>query len=233
MNEAEKSALQAKILEIDRRLAVMYGAQPWQPRLNPLDEMIFTILSQNNTDVNAWRAFERLQERFADWEAVADAPEADISEAIRIGGLADIKASWIKAALQRLQREEGRVTLDFICTMEEKSAWEYLLSFKGIGLKTAAIILLFACGRPAFPVDTHVFRVSLRLGLIARQGGPGRAQLRLQEIIPPELYYQLHVNMVLHGRQICRARRPLCARCLLRDICPFYLQNLHGEESRF
>jgi len=219
----------SKILEINRRLVEMYGPKPWSPRYNPLDEFIYTILSQNTTDVNSLRAFKRLRQKFPRWEDLIDAPLPEIEEPISVGGLSEVKAVWIRDALKRIKEERGELSLDFICTMELQQAWDYLISFKGVGVKTAAIVLLFSCGRPAFPVDTHVYRVSWRLGLVEQKGGPERAHRLLQEMIPPELYYQMHINMVLHGRQTCRARNPLCSKCLLRDLCWYYLEVLHGE----
>ncbi|MDD2486570.1 MAG: endonuclease III [bacterium] len=225
---------ESKVLEINRRLVEMYGPRRWLPRYNPLDELIYTILSQNTTDVNSLRAFERLRQRFPCWEDLIRASLPEIEKPIAVGGLSAAKAVWIRDALKRIRDERGELSLDFICNMDLQRAWDYLISFKGVGVKTAAIVLLFSCGRPVFPVDTHVYRVSRRLGLVERKGGPERAHRLLQEMIPPELYYQMHINMVQHGRQICRARNPLCSKCLLRDLCRYYLEVLHGENgSRF
>jgi len=217
------------ILEIDHRLVEMYGTRSWSPRYNPLDEFIYTILSQNTTDINSLRAFERLRQKFPCWEDLIDASLPEIEEPISVGGLSAAKAVWIRDALKRIRDERGELSLDFVCTMDLQQAWNYLISFKGVGVKTAAIVLLFSCGRPFFPVDTHVYRVSWRLGLVERKGGPEQAHRLLQEMIPPELYYQMHINMVQHGRQVCRARNPLCFKCLLRSLCRYYLEVLHAK----
>jgi len=212
----------SKALEVHRRLVEQYGQRPWRPRLDPVAELVSTILSQNTNDRLRDRAFQRLRERFPTWEAVRDAPVEAIVEAIRVAGLGQQKARRIKEALQRISRERGTLELDFLRQMPVEEARRWLTSFNGIGPKTAAIILLFALGMPAFPVDTHVHRVSRRLGLIPPGTSREKAHRLLEEMMPPETYYTFHLNLIRHGREVCQARRPRCERCFLKDLCDFY-----------
>ncbi|RMF36753.1 MAG: endonuclease III [Chloroflexi bacterium] len=214
--------LRSKALEVHRRLVEQYGQRPWRPRLDPVAELVSTILSQNTNDRLRDRAFQRLRERFPTWEAVRDAPVEAIVEAIRVAGLGQQKARRIKEALQRISRERGTLELDFLRQMPVEEARRWLTSFNGIGPKTAAIILLFALGMPAFPVDTHVHRVSRRLGLIPPGTSREKAHRLLEEMMPPETYYTFHLNLIRHGREVCQARRPRCERCFLKDLCDFY-----------
>ncbi len=212
----------SKALEVHRRLVEQYGERPWRPRLDPVAELVSTILSQNTNDRLRDQAFERLRERFPTWEAVRDAPVEAIFQAIQVAGLGRQKARRIKEALQRISRERGTLELDFLRQMSVEEARRWLTSFNGIGPKTAAIILLFALGMPAFPVDTHVHRVSKRLGLIPPKASREKAHGLLEEMMPPETYYTFHLNLIRHGREVCQARRPRCERCFLKDLCDFY-----------
>lgn len=205
-----------------------YGDRPWHPR-DPVASLVNTILSQNTNDVNRDVAFERLRERFPTWEAVRDAPEEEIIEAIRPAGLGPTKGPRIQGALRTIteERREGEVEteteieLDFLREMELEEARGWLLDIPGVGPKTAAIVLLFALGKPAFPVDTHVHRVSERLGLIPEGTSRAKAHDVLEEITPEEIYYAFHLNLIAHGRAICHARNPECERCFLRGECAY------------
>jgi endonuclease-3 len=188
----------------------------------PLDQLVSTILSQNTNDVNRDRAYRRLRERFPTWAQVRDAPEEEVVEAIRPGGLANQKAPRIQKALQRITAERGELSLDFLADMPLEQAHEWLMSLNGVGPKTTAIILLFSLGRPAFPVDTHVHRVSQRLGLIGERVTAEKAHELLEARLPSEWYYAFHLNLVRHGRQVCQARNPKCDACVLDDLCDYY-----------
>jgi len=211
-----------KILHIHRLLLSEYGDHPWHPR-DPVATLVSTILSQNTNDVNRDRAFEYLRERFPTWEAVRDAPLEALVEAIRPAGLAPTKAPRIQEALQRVTAERGKISLGFLVEMGLEEAREWLLSIPGVGPKTAAIVLCFALGKPAFPVDTHVHRVTRRLGLIPPETSREKAHELLEELVPPEIYYLFHLNLIAHGRAVCHARNPECARCILQNECDFLL----------
>jgi len=209
-------------LRIHNLLLSKYGDHPWHPR-DPVATLVSTILSQNTNDVNRDRAFEYLRERFPTWEAVRDAPLEALVEAVRPAGLAPTKAPRIQGALRRITAERGEISLDFLAGMGLEEAREWLLSIPGVGPKTAAIVLCFALGKPAFPVDTHVHRVTRRLGLIPPATSREKAHELLEELVPPEIYYPFHLNLIAHGRAVCHARNPECARCILRDECDFLL----------
>lgn len=203
-------------------LEELYGYPEWRSHLLPLDELVSTILSQSTTDSNRDLAFNRLVNRFPDWEAVRDAPVEDVVEAIRPAGLANQKAPRIQDALRFVTAERGELTLDFLADMEVEAAKAWLTQINGVGPKTAAIILLFTFGKPAFPVDTHVHRVTRRLGLIGPKTSAERAHIELEAIIPPEDYYPAHLNIIRLGREICQARRPRCEECPLTAYCDYY-----------
>ncbi len=211
--------LRERVLEIHRRLLEAYG-EPERPRMDPVSELVCTILSQNTNDVLRDRAYEALRQRFPTWEAVRDAPVEAVEEAIRIAGLAAQKARWIQGALRHITRHRGRIELDFLRDLSTEEALAWLTAIPGVGPKTAAIVLLFSLGMPAFPVDTHVHRLSRRLGLIPDRTSREKAHLLLGELVPPELYLPFHLNLIRHGRRICLARRPRCGACLLADLCP-------------
>lgn len=209
------------IRRVDDLLAQAYGERDSKAG-DPLDGLIRTILSQNTTDVNSHAAFASLKQRFPTWEEALAADPDDIADAIRHGGLAEIKSARIQEILAQIHRERGELSLDFICELPVEEAEEYLLSFKGVGPKTAAIVLLFDCGMPLFPVDTHVFRVTSRLGWLPEKATPERAHEVLRELVPEELHFQLHLNLVQHGREVCDARNPDCASCPLKRLCRAY-----------
>ena len=210
----------ARCREINVRLTAAYGPpEPLRPS-DPLAGLIGTILSQHTSDANSERAFAALLARFGDLEAVSRAPVAAIEDAIRIGGLAKVKAPRIKAVLQRLQEERGTLDLEFLRELDLPTARDYLTRLGGVGPKTAACVLLFNLGLPAIPVDTHVHRVSRRLGLIGPRTGAARAHAILEALVPPEKAYSFHVNLIRHGRRVCRAPRARCEICPLADLCP-------------
>jgi endonuclease-3 len=211
-----------KALRIHRRLLAEYGEPVWHPHHEPLDELVLTILSQNTSDANSGRAYAQLRARYPTWEAVMAADTAALAETIRSGGLGQMKAPRIQKALRRIQEERGELSLDFLADMEPEAARRWLLALDGVGPKTAAIVLLFALGRPAFPVDTHVHRVTRRLGLAPPQATPEQVQDLMEAILPPETFYAFHLNLIAHGRQVCKAQKPLCAVCILQADCHWY-----------
>jgi endonuclease-3 len=227
------SAAQALTLEITRRLEARYGVQQWHTRLDPLDELIACILSQHTSDINSLRAFALLKDRYPTWEEVVEAPVAELADTIRCGGLADSKAPRIQAVLRAIQAEHGPgMDLDFLNALSDGEARAYLMSLPGVGPKTAAIVLCFAMGRPVLPVDTHVFRVAWRLGLIAKRIGEARAHDALQAQIVPELAFRFHVALITHGRQTCKAQSPRCADCpLAADLCRYYAEQAEDRNS--
>lgn len=191
-------------------------------KLPPLDELISTILSQNTNDINRDRAFDSLRKAFPSWEQVRDAREEEVVEAIRPAGLANQKGPRIQNVLRGITDEVGSLDLGFLAEMPVEQARGWLLRFNGVGPKTAAIVLLFSLDKPAFPVDTHIYRVTGRLGLRPEKMSAEKAHAHLEEIFPPESYYDVHLNIIRHGREVCHARKPACQDCILNDICPFY-----------
>jgi endonuclease-3 len=206
--------------EVLARLRVYYGSPEPRRSDGPLAELVQTILSQNTSDVNTERAFASLWSRFGDWQAIAAAPTSAIADAIRSGGLAEIKAPRIKGVLEAIQRDRGTLSLDFLAELPVDEARAYLTSLGGVGPKTAACVLLFALGMPALPVDTHVHRVSKRLGLIGERISPEAAHRLLESAIPPAEMFDAHMLLIRHGRVICKALRPRCETCPLGDVCP-------------
>jgi endonuclease-3 len=207
-----------------RALEALYGRPSLDDhqRLRPLDELIFTILSQNTSDLNRDRAWKALKDRYPTWEAVVAAPRRRLESVIRVGGLAPTKSARIQEVLRRVSADLGSFDLDFLLDAPVEEAEEYLKSFKGVGLKTVRCVLLFSCRKPVIPVDTHIFRVGKRLGLFPAKASPEKAHEILQEITPPDEMYPFHVNLITHGRRVCRAQRPLCDACALQSMCPYY-----------
>ncbi len=197
-----------------------YFRPRWAPRFQPVEELVYTILSQNPSDTNSEGALRSLEEAFPTWEEVAAAPAAEIAAAIRHGGLAESKSAYIKQVLTALLEEHGDLSLSFIENMSDEEAMSYLTRFRGVGPKTAACVLLFAFGRPVMPVDTHVYRVSRRLDFIGEDMSREQAQRLLTAIVPPEDIFSLHINLVAHGRQVCKAGRPRCTECVIEPLCP-------------
>ena len=209
------------VLLIHASLLSEYGKPTRHPH-DPVATLVGTILSQNTNDVNRDRAFDRLRERFPTWEAVRDAPLEELVDAVRPAGLAPTKAPRIQEALRRITAERGEISLGFLSDLPLDEAREWLLSIPGVGPKTAAIVLLFALGRPAFPVDTHIHRVTRRLGLIPDRTSREKAHELMEQLVPSEIYYPFHINLIEHGRAVCHARNPECARCVLQDRCAYY-----------
>lgn len=223
----ELEALRAKTTEVYERLVRVFGQPERTGHLDPVSELVSTILSQNTSDVNRDRAYNSLRARFPTWEAVRDGDVREVREAIHSAGLSEVKAPRIQQALRRSTQPDGRLSLDFLGEMSVEEAKAWLTSIKGVGPKTAAIILLFSLGRPAFPVDTHIHRVSKRLALIGPRVSREKAHRILEDLVPPDLYYPFHIDVIRHGREICRPT-PRCEVCTLRDLCCYYARCVEG-----
>ncbi len=206
--------------EIVRRLSALYGEPVWRSRGDAMTELVFTILSQNTSDTNSGRAFTRLRTRYPIWEELMAADPGQIEAEIQVGGLARVKAPRIKAILEEVWRRCGSFDLSFLGEMPLAEAKQWLRSLAGVGPKTAACVLMFALGRPALPVDTHVHRVAQRLGLVPAKAGAAPAHDLLEAMLQPEEVFPFHVSLIEHGRRLCRAQRPLCPECPLQDGCP-------------
>ncbi len=227
----ETNHLREKVLEVHERLGKVYGMPEYHPEQDPdpVGALVNTILSQNTNDRNRDVAYNRLRQQFPTWEAVRDAPTAQIIDAVRPAGLAPTKGPRLQEALRAITERQGEISLEFLRDKPLEEARRWLLALNGVGPKTAAIVLLFSMGRPAFPVDTHVHRVTKRLGLIPGSASREKAHVLLEELIPKSLYYPFHLNVIRHGRTVCVARTPKCEACVLRDICITYATQF--EES--
>ncbi len=208
-------------LQIHKTLLEAFGEPIWRNPLPAIDELVSTILSQNTNDVNRDRAFDALRAKFPTWESVRDAKEKDVIEAIRPAGLANQKGPRIQQVLKEITRERGSLDLGFLRDLSVEEARNWLTKFNGVGPKTAAIVLCFSLGKPAFPVDTHVYRVSGRLGLRPEKMTVEQAHPHLESVFPPETYYAAHLNIIRLGREVCNARKPLCPKCPVRELCGF------------
>ncbi|MBI4285559.1 MAG: endonuclease III [Chloroflexi bacterium] len=215
---------QPRIKRIIELLAGDYGAPVWVPDHEPVATLIQTILSQNTSDTNSHRAFQSLMKAFPDWETMAEADVAEIETAIKVGGLANIKAARLKEVLIRIKEARDRINLDFLEKLSINEAREWLKQLPGVGTKTASCVLLFSLGKPSLPVDTHIYRVSVRLGLVPATASVEKAHELLGDLVPADYVYQFHVLTIEHGRRVCKARRPLCHECVLQKLCPSYGQ---------
>ena len=222
-----------KVARIYEKLVATYGIPPWEPTSDPLGELVATILSQHTSDINSERAYRQLRAVFPRWEEVRDAPTADVVEAIRSGGLAQQKAERIQQILRILTERLGDapLTLDSIDAMPLDDALAWLRELPGVGPKTAACVLLFALGKPAFPVDTHVWRVTKRLGLLGSQVSAENAHETLQALIPQGWRHTMHIDLIRHGRQICYARNPACFRCPISSECQYFWDVVADGEA--
>jgi endonuclease-3 len=207
-----------RVRAIRDRLRELYGRPSQVPHREPVEELVRTILSQNTNDTNRDVAYDRLRERFPTWEQVRDAPPEEVEDAIRPGGLAPQKGPRIQNALRELDDD---LDLTWIETAPREEAIEFLTSLPGVGRKTAACVLIFTYGRPEIPVDTHVYRVGGRLGLFPANIPLERAHDEMLAITDPDDAYELHINLINHGRAVCRPR-PRCDQCGLRRMCPYW-----------
>ncbi len=211
-----------RALAIYQRLLDYFGMPDWGEPQPPLDELISTILSQNTNDRNRDMAFRGLRARFDSWEAVRDAPLQTVIDAIRPAGLANQKGARIQEVLRQITLERGELNIDFLYDLPTEEARAWLLRFKGVGPKTAAIVLVFSLGKPAFPVDTHVHRVTGRLGLRPQNMNAEQTHAWLERLFPPEIYGPAHINIIFLGRRICTARNPKHEICPVKELCDYY-----------
>jgi endonuclease-3 len=215
------NATPRRVRAIHARLAKRFGELVPPRNVDPLDELILTVLSQHTSDINADRAFRDLRAAFPNgWPQVVRAPSERVADAIRSGGLANTKALRIQEILREIRRREGGFELSRLTEMTDREARSYLTSLPGIGPKTAAVVLSFALGRDALPVDTHVLRASRRLGLIPPKASAELADRLLHALVPDGLRTSLHVALIRLGREICKAPVPRCHQCPLKDVCP-------------
>ncbi len=221
MSDTALEEKQSEVRHIIQHLEATYGVPRNDRTDDPLDELIGTILSQSTTNINSHRAFQRLRQRFHDWEAVRRARPTTIAEAIKSGGLANIKSVVIKNILNEIKTRRGSLDLSFLRTISVAEASAFLLSLKGVGPKTVGCVLLFACKLPVFPMDTHIFRIARRLGLIPPKGTDAQAHALMESLIPDGKHYSLHLNLIHHGRQVCRPQNPHCDQCCLIEYCQF------------
>jgi len=214
--------LRKKAQSVDEVLTRLYGRQDVDQVADPLDTLVETILSQNTTDANSHRCFRSLKKAYPNWNRILDEDPTTIASIIRSGGLADIKAERILAALNFIKRKRGRLELDFLRDKTPSEADEWLSRIKGVGPKTRGIVLLFSLEMPAFPVDTHIHRVTKRLGLIGPRVSREKAQHELALLVPSREYYSFHINLIQHGRMVCHPRKPECVMCKISRYCDFY-----------
>ncbi len=217
-----RSVDEAIIYEVDRRLMAVYGDRKWRSHGDAIDILVATVLSQHTNDHNRDQAFTRLKERFETWEQVRKAPTRAIAAAIKVAGLANQKSKRIKAMLQQIAAtNSGELSLDFLRTLSVPEALAWLQRLPGVGPKTAACVLLFSFGKPVFPVDTHIYRIAKRLGWIDEKVSEAKANEQLDAIVPDDIKYRLHLNLIAHGRRVCRPQNPRCNECVLLSLCPY------------
>ncbi len=213
--------LQARAIRIHETLLKSFGEPIWRNPLPAIDELVSTILSQNTNDINRDRAFNALRAKFPTWEAVRDEKTNDVIAAIKPAGLANQKGPRIQQVLRAITEERGSLHLDFLAGLPIEAARAWLTKFNGVGPKTAAIVLCFSLGMPAFPVDTHVYRVTGRLGLRPEKMTVEQAHPHLESVFPPDTYYAAHLNIIRLGREVCNARKPMCPKCPINELCEY------------
>ena len=222
----ERIVAEKPFVYIVQNLESTFGEPILGEKSDALSMLIEIILSQATSDANSRRTFENLQKRFRSWNEVAAADENEIAEAIRLGGLANQKAKVIKQILLQIKEARGRLSLDFLAALPDGAARDYLLQFRGIGPKTVACTLLFALHKEVFPLDTHIFRVLKRMGILPEKITDAKAHKLLDQIVPHGKFYSLHVNLIRLGRQICRPRDPLCDECPLIEYCDYGISRI-------
>ncbi len=232
MKDAEREKLKAEIAEdkpfayLVQNLENTFGEPKLSRKSDPLTMLVKIVLSQATSDVNSHRTFENLRGRFDDWEKVFAADQKQIADSIRLGGLANQKASVIKNLLAQIRQKHGTISLKFLARMPDEEARDYLLDLRGIGPKTAACTLLFALHREVFPLDTHIFRILERMGILPAKITDEKAHKLLDELVPHGKFYSFHVNLIRLGKQICRPREPLCEQCPLIEYCDYGLAKM-------
>jgi endonuclease-3 len=229
IDDADRRA--AKYPPVAKALRDIYGDLQWTAGQSPTDELISCILSQNTNDANRDRGFSALKTRYPSWQAVVEAPVDDLVDTIRPAGLANQKAPRIQEALRTIYQERGDYDIEFLRDMSIDEAKDWLTSMKGIGPKTAAIVLCFGFGLPAFPVDTHVNRVSKRIGFVPEKASIDKAHDIMEAIVPGDDHYAFHIYLIRHGRDTCTARRAYCERCPLTAYCDHFQTDVKKAET--
>ena len=204
-----------------------------KPRREPMHELVSTMLSHRTTQKNESLAFHKMWDHFGSWEAIRDAPVQELTETIALANFAEVKAPNIKATLKRIIDERGKPTLDFLADMSAEDGLQWLMDLPGVGIKTASLLLLFCFAKPVLPVDTHVHRVSQRLGLIGPRVTPAAAHLLLPQLLPHDAHtlFNFHIGMLKHGQQVCIWAAPRCELCPLTDLCDWYQNTRKGKEN--
>ena len=210
-----------RLIQVRDILRNTFGTPTWHLELPAVDELVCTILSQNTNDINRDKAFQALKARYPNWEAVRDADPGELEYVIRIAGLANQKGPNIQAALRDITAERGEIDLDWLRGTDAETARKWLVGLRGVGPKTAAIVMVFALGMPAFPVDTHVYRVTGRIGLRPAELDITKTHAYMEQIADPADYGTLHLNLIDLGREICQARKPKCPICPIRHLCQY------------
>ncbi|MDZ7377237.1 MAG: endonuclease III [candidate division KSB1 bacterium] len=213
----------AAVEQIVAALEQHFGVPERNTELDPLSNLILTVLSQNTNDKNRDRAYQRLRAAFPTWEAVMQAPVEAIETAIRPGGLAKQKSLRIKNILEWIYQHYGALNLDALCAMDPEEAIDTFCQLKGIGVKTISVVLMFSCGVDIFPVDTHVHRICRRLGLVPANASAEQTFWLMQPVVPPGKSFSFHINLLNLGRSICLARKPRCSECPISQHCDYYL----------
>jgi len=219
--EREAAGVEKPLHYIIQNLERAYGVPENLRASDPLDMLIQIVLSQATSDVNSHRTFAALKKRFPSWEQLLRARERTVADCIRSGGLANQKAAVIKSILRQIKEEHGTLDLSFLHELSSEDATRYLSQFRGIGPKTVACTLLFACRKEVFPLDTHIFRILRRVGLIPQKSTDRRAHEIMNRLVPRGKFYSFHVNLIRHGRALCRPRDPLCERCPIVEYCDY------------
>ena len=221
------------IREVYERLVELHGVLELTPRREPMRELVSTMLSHRTTHADEELAYERMLERFPTWEGVRDAPVADLTDAIRTSRYPEAKAKNIKETLSRLIEERGEANIDFLADLPVEEGMKWLTSLPGVGVKTATLVLLFNFHKPVLPVDTHVHRISLRVGLIPEKTSANKAHDLLLDVLPSDPYvlYNFHKALLRHGQRVCTYYNPRCERCPLTNLCDWYAENRAEQDG--
>lgn len=233
MIDRVNSEREERLLRIIDELERIYGIPRFEPDGDGIDHLVRTILSQNTSDVNRDRAYKALKNCFKSWDEVVGGGADLLSRVIKSGGLGRIKAQRIIRSLSSIKSKRGSYDLGFLRDMPGEKALEFLISLDGVGLKTAACVLLFSYGVPVFPVDTHILRVSKRLGLVPERSDLDKAFWEMNRIVPRDKMYSLHKNLIRHGRLVCKSGKPLCDACAISGLCcqARFTEGLDGTAS--
>jgi len=216
---------ESEIRQVIDRLEVLYGRPRMIARFDPMDELISCILSQHTSDANSFPTFTRLKEAFPEWHEVVEAGPERLADVIRKAGLANQKSKSIVACLKEIHARTGEYSLEALRQMPTLEARKWLMELPGVGPKTASIVLCFSMGRETIPVDTHIYRVSWRIGIIPEGIGEVKAHDLLLGIVPKELAFRYHIDLIQHGRTICKAPKPNCDECPITDLCQWFREG--------